>query len=51
MRRDLDKENLRLRRANSGLTLNKLLLREAARGSRQACKAQTSEPCAAPAAL
>ena len=39
--KDLEKENLRLRRAISDLTLDKLILQEAARG--------TSEPCAAKA--
>lgn len=42
--KDLEKENTRLRRAISDLTLDKLILQEAARGSRQACKAQTTEP-------
>jgi hypothetical protein len=41
---DLEKENARLRRAISDLTLDKLILQEAARGSRKACKAQTTEP-------
>jgi prepilin-type N-terminal cleavage/methylation domain-containing protein len=44
--KDLEKENARLRRAISDLTLDKLILQEAARGSRQACRAQTIEPCA-----
>ena len=47
--RDLEKENARLRRAISDLTLDKLILQEAARGSRKTCKAQTSEPRTAPA--
>jgi len=42
--KDLEKENLRLRRPISDLTLDKLVLQEAARGSRQTCKAQASEP-------
>ena len=44
--KDLEKENARLRRAISDLTLDKLILQEAARGSRKACRAQTIEPCA-----
>jgi putative transposase len=48
--KELEKENARLRRAVSDLTLDKLILQEAARGSRKACKAQTSEP-RAPQAL
>jgi transposase-like protein len=42
--KDLEKENARLRRAISDLTLDKLILQEAARGSRKACRAQTIEP-------
>jgi putative transposase len=38
----LEKENARLRRAISDLTLDKLILQEAARGSRKACRAQTT---------
>ena len=38
--KDLEKENLRLRRAISDLTLDKLILQKAAR--------ETSKPCAAP---
>ena len=41
---DLEKENIRLRRAVSDLTLNKLILQEAARGKRRRAQAQTSEP-------
>ena len=44
--KDLEKENARLRRVISDLTLDKLILQEAARGSRKACRAQTIEPCA-----
>jgi hypothetical protein len=44
--KDLGKENARLRRAISDLPLDKLILQEAARGSRKACRAQTTEPCA-----
>ena len=47
--KDLEKENLRLRRAISDLTLDKLILQEAARGSRRRAPAHTSEPCAAKA--
>ena len=42
--KDLEKENTRLRRAISDLTLDKLILQEAARGRRQTCRAQTNEP-------
>jgi len=42
--KELEKENARLRRAISDLTLDKLILQEAARGSRKACRAQTTEP-------
>ncbi len=42
--KELEKENARLRRAISDLTLDKLILQEAARGSRQACRAQTTKP-------
>lgn len=48
--KELEKENACLRRAVSDLTLDKLILQEAARGSRKACEAQTSEP-RAPQAL
>jgi putative transposase len=48
--KELERENARLRRAVSDLTLDKLILQEAARGSRKTCKAQTSEP-RAPQAL
>lgn len=47
--KDLEKENQRLRRAISDLTLDKLILQEAARGSRRRAQAQTSEPRAATA--
>jgi transposase-like protein len=47
---ELEKENARLRRAVSDLTLDKLILQEASRGSRRRAHAQTSEPCA-PTAL
>ena len=44
--KELEKENARLRRAVSDLTLDKLILQEAAKGSRRRASAQTSEPCA-----
>jgi transposase-like protein len=47
--KELEKENARLRHAVSDLTLDKLILQEAARGNRKTCKAQTTEPCAAAA--
>ena len=48
--KELEKENARLRRAVSDLTLDKLILQEAAKGSRKRAPAQTSEP-RAPQAL
>jgi transposase-like protein len=42
--KDLEKKNARLRRAICELTLDKLILQEVARGSRKACRAQTTEP-------
>ena len=48
--KELEKENARLRRAVSDLTLDKLILQEAARGSRRRASAQTSKP-RAPQAL
>ena len=48
--KELEKENARLRRAVSDLTLDKLILQEAAKGSRRRALAQTSKP-RAPQAL
>jgi transposase-like protein len=48
--KELEKENARLRRAVSDLTLDKLILQEAAKGSRRRASAQTSKP-RAPQAL
>ena len=48
--KELEKENARLRRAVSDLTLDKLILQEAAKGSRRRAPAQTSKP-RAPQAL
>jgi hypothetical protein len=48
--KELEKENARSRRAVSNPTLDKLILHEAARGSRRRAQAQISQPCA-PTAL
>ena len=42
--KELERENFRLRRAVSDQTLDKLILQEAARGSRSRAHAQTTEP-------